>query len=75
MYNTKSFILCTAAVYWLISSNAVVVKSNILNLTKNLNGLHQSIFYNNSKIIVDKEGRVEKFMKKYQLDFLNQNIN
>ena len=25
-------------------------------------------FYTNSQIIVDSEGRVEKFMKKYQLD-------
>ena len=26
-------------------------------------------FYNNSQILIDSEGRVEKFMKKYQLDF------
>lgn len=25
-------------------------------------------FYTNSQVIVDSEGRVEKFMKKYQLD-------
>ena len=50
MYNTKSFILCTAAVYWLISSNAVIVKSNILNLTKKLNELHQSVFITIQKI-------------------------
>ena len=28
-------------------------------------------FYNNSQIMVDSEGRVEKFMKKYQLDTNN----
>ena len=28
-------------------------------------------FYTNSSIIVDSEGRVEKFMKKYQLDSSN----
>ena len=28
-------------------------------------------FYNNSQIVVDTEGRVEKFMKKYQLDPTN----
>ena len=26
-------------------------------------------FYSNSQILIDSEGRVEKFMKKYQLDF------
>ena len=25
-------------------------------------------FYNNSQVLVDSEGRVEKFMKKYRLD-------
>ena len=29
-------------------------------------------FYTNSQIIVDSEGRVEKFMKKYQLDVINK---
>jgi large subunit ribosomal protein L31 len=26
-------------------------------------------FYNDSTVIIDSEGRVEKFMKKYQLDY------
>lgn len=26
-------------------------------------------FYNSSQVLIDSEGRVEKFMKKYQLDF------
>lgn len=26
-------------------------------------------FYSNSQILIDSEGRVEKFMKKYQLNF------
>ena len=25
-------------------------------------------FYNNSQVMIDSEGRVEKFMRKYQLD-------
>ena len=28
-------------------------------------------FYSNSQVMVDSEGRVEKFMKKYQLDTTN----
>jgi len=28
-------------------------------------------FYNDSQVLVDSEGRVEKFMKKYQLDTNN----
>jgi len=28
-------------------------------------------FYTNSQVIVDSEGRVEKFMKKYRLNFTN----
>lgn len=28
-------------------------------------------FYTNSQVIVDSEGRVEKFMKKYRLDSAN----
>ena len=28
-------------------------------------------FYTNSQVIIDSEGRVEKFMKKYQLDQIN----
>ena len=28
-------------------------------------------FYNNSQVLIDSEGRVEKFMKKYHLDFVN----
>lgn len=28
-------------------------------------------FYTDSQIVVDSEGRVEKFMKKYQLDSIN----
>ena len=26
-------------------------------------------FYSSSQVLIDSEGRVEKFMKKYQLDF------
>ena len=29
-------------------------------------------FYTNSEIMIDSEGRVEKFMKKYQLERTNQ---
>lgn len=29
-------------------------------------------FYTNSQVMVDSEGRVEKFMKKYKLDTPNQ---
>lgn len=28
-------------------------------------------FYNDSTVIIDSEGRVEKFMKKYQLDYID----
>jgi|TARA_B110000240_G_scaffold131930_1_gene146444 large subunit ribosomal protein L31 len=28
-------------------------------------------FYTDSLVIIDSEGRVEKFMKKYQLDYTN----
>ena len=28
-------------------------------------------FYTDSQVVVDSEGRVEKFMKKYQLDSIN----
>lgn len=28
-------------------------------------------FYTNSQVVVDSEGRVEKFMKKYQLELTN----
>ena len=28
-------------------------------------------FYTNSQVMIDSEGRVEKFMKKYQLDMNN----
>lgn len=28
-------------------------------------------FYNSSQVVVDTEGRVEKFMKKYHLDLIN----
>lgn len=28
-------------------------------------------FYSSSQVLIDSEGRVEKFMKKYQLDFIN----
>lgn len=28
-------------------------------------------FYSSSQVLIDSEGRVEKFMKKYQLDFVN----
>jgi large subunit ribosomal protein L31 len=29
-------------------------------------------FYTNSQVMVDSEGRVEKFMKKYQLESIDQ---
>lgn len=29
-------------------------------------------FYTNSQVMIDSEGRVEKFMKKYQLDITQQ---
>ena len=29
-------------------------------------------FYTDSQVVIDSEGRVEKFMKKYQLDSKNQ---
>jgi large subunit ribosomal protein L31 len=28
-------------------------------------------FYNDTTVMIDSEGRVEKFMKKYQLDYTN----
>nr|YP_009497660.1 ribosomal protein L31 [Astrosyne radiata]AWT40373.1 ribosomal protein L31 [Astrosyne radiata] len=47
----------------------------LINSTKpNLNidiWLGNHPFYTNSQKIIDTEGRVEKFLKKYQLDFNN----
>ena len=34
--------------------------------------LGNQAFYTNSQILVDSEGRVEKFMKKYQLDKIEE---
>jgi large subunit ribosomal protein L31 len=32
-------------------------------------------FYTNSQVMIDSEGRVEKFMKKYNLNTLINNLN
>jgi large subunit ribosomal protein L31 len=58
---TETPILCDGKPICLIGSTKQELQSDIW--------LTNHPFYNDSTVIIDSEGRVEKFMKKYQLDY------
>ena len=57
---TDSQVLCDGKLLCLIGSTKPKLQIDIW--------LANQSFYTNSLVMVDSEGRVEKFMKKYQLD-------
>ena len=59
----KTSILCDGKPLCLVSSTKNELQIDIW--------LANHAFYTNSQIIIDSEGRVEKFMKKYRLNTIN----
>ena len=59
----KTSILCDGKPLCLVSSTKNELQIDIW--------LANHAFYTNSQILIDSEGRVEKFMKKYHLNTIN----
>jgi len=59
----KTSILCDGKPLCLVSSTKNELQIDIW--------LANHAFYTNSQILIDSEGRVEKFMKKYRLNTIN----
>ena len=63
-WSEKTPILCDGKPLCLIGSTKSELQIDIW--------LANHSFYTNSQVIIDSEGRVEKFMKKYNLNTTNQ---
>lgn len=62
-WSTKTPVICDGKPLCLIGSTKTELQVDIW--------LANHPFYTNSQVMIDSEGRVEKFMKKYQLDITN----